>query len=389
MSREDVLFATIEAGGGHLATARAMEAAVRSIRPGLRLRVSDYMLELGLFRQDRQHKRLWRSMLRRPWLIRSGQTVLDALPAATRAWHRISLREFAVRAAADLNGAGTSLVVANHGWLATGLTLARQLYGLESRVLVFATEPLDASALWSVPAAEHVIAPSAAARADLIRLGVPAASVSTVGYPVGPDFLQPAPARRQADPLRVLVSLGGEGIGGDPVRMLRLLSGRGWQATVLCGRNEALLRRLELAFKADPLVTQLGFTDRVAELTRSADAVVGKAGPASVLEALALGRPYAATGYAGLNELRLIRFLSRRGLGGPVRAAAGLPGFLERFTASLSAREAVAERCAQLDFPGMTDRLGRAIVALLETGTVPADLKDRGLDSSPVTAQTR
>ncbi len=389
MSREHVLLATIAAGGGHLATARAMEAAVRSIRPELRLRVSDYMLELGLARQDSRHKRLWRSMLRRPWLIRSGQTLLDALPAATRAWHRFSLREFAVRAAADLNSAGTELVVANHGWLATGLTLARQEYGLKSRVLVFATEPLDASALWSVPAAEHVIAASEAARSDLIRLGVPAASVSTVGYPVGPDFLKPAPARTQAEPVRVLVSLGGEGIGNDPVPMLRLLSERGWQATVLCGRNEALLRRLEIAFADDPLVAPLAFTDRVAELTRSSDAVLGKAGPASVLEALALGRPYAATGYAGLNELKLVRFLSQRGVGGLVREPAALHAFLEPFTGSAAAREAVAVRCAQLDFPGMTDRLAKAIVAVLETGTVPAELKDRGLDSRQVTAQTR
>src|SRR3712207_7972196 len=45
------------------------------------------------------------------------------------------------------------------------------------------------------------------------------------------------------------------------------------------------------------------------------DVFVGKAGPSSVYEALAVGRPVLASGYAGLNELGVVRFIESRGLG--------------------------------------------------------------------------
>lgn len=380
-AREDILFATIQAGGGHVATARAMQAAVEAAGPGRwRTRLSDHMADLGLERQDRQHKQLWKWLLARPQLIRSGQRFMDALPAATRRWHQLTLAEFARRASRDLNEAGTRLVVANHGWLATGLTLAQARYGLRSRVLVFATEPFDASALWAEPAAQLVVAPSEAARRSLLRLGLPADRIRVVGYPVSPAFLRPAAQPPLTSGLRITVSLGGEGTGADPVPLIRSLLEAGHHTEVLTGRNSALLAGLERLQDGSGRLVLHGFTDRVADIIAGSHLTVGKAGPASVMESLALGRPFLATGYAGLNELAVIRFLEQRGLGRLVSSTGQL---LEAADAYRRQPELLAQAtadCRQLDFPGMAERLARAITGFLEDGAVPPDATGRGLD---------
>lgn len=381
--REDILFATIQAGGGHVATARAMQAAVDAAWPGrYRTRVSDYMAELGLERQDRQHKELWKWLLARPRLIRGGQRLLDTLPAATRRWHQLTLAEFARRASRDLNAAGTKLVVANHGWLATGLTLARTRYGLRSRLLIFATEPLDASALWAEPAAELVLAPSEAARRSLLQLGLPASRVRVVGYPVAPAFLQPVAPPPLTSGLRLTISLGGEGTGADPTPLIRSLLVAGHHTEVLTGRNRALLTQLEKLQDGSGRLVLHGFTDSVAGILAGSHLVAGKAGPASVMEALAVGRPFLATGYAGLNELAVIRFLEERSLGRQVNSAEQLLQAADRYARQPELLSRAAAACEQLDFPGMARRLALAISGFLEDGTVPDEVSGRGLDAS-------
>ena len=377
----DVLFATIEAGGGHVATARAMQDALELQFPGrYRTRVSDYMLELGLTRQDRQHKALWQWLLGRPPLIRTGQRLLDSVPAATRRWHQLTLDRFARLACEDLSRSGTRLVVANHGWLATGLTLAQTRYGLQSRVLIFATEPFDASALWAEPAASRVLTASQAARRDLIRLGLPASRVSVVGYPVARRFLQPAEPLPPASGLRVILSLGGEGRGPDPVPdVLRLLAA-GHSVTVLAGRNEDLRQRLLALPDGSGSLRVLGFTDRVPELLADSHLVAGKAGPASVMESLAVGRPFLATGYAGLNELAVVRFLENRQLGGFTASAGGLLQAVNRYRDQPELIRQAAAECRRLGFSDMSRRLALALAGFLEDGEVPESAAGPGLD---------
>ena len=134
--RPTILFATIAAGGGHVATARAMAEAVEHHYPGrFELRVSDYMKDLGIAGLDRFHKDSWRRALRYPILARVGQRVIDAFPRLTIAVQRRILRGFARAAAADLGEDPPLLIVSNHGLITTGLAEAKRLYGLEVLIL--------------------------------------------------------------------------------------------------------------------------------------------------------------------------------------------------------------------------------------------------------------
>jgi len=384
MSARRILFATIAAGGGHVTTAQAMAQALERHFPGrFETRVSDYMADLGLIGQDRRHKSFWRWALKHPHLTRAGQHLIDAVPRITRAFHEVTLRDFAKAAAAHLEREPYDLVVANHGWLTVGLTRTQRRHGLRTPVLTFETEPFDASALWAEPRAERFVVPSNAARQDLLRFGVPDERIDVVGYPVRQaNFSAPERGVARAelgleDRFTALVSLGGEGVGGDLRPLVERLLTEGVQVIVMTGRNQALMDRL--AALPGKGVRLEGYTDRYAWFLAAADVIVGKAGPASVFEALAVGRPFVATAYTALNERAVARFLETRMLGG----FAPRPDAAARLVLSYRAEgaaEAVAARAAALDLAGMTERLARYIAAYADHGRGDPDTIGAGLD---------
>lgn len=381
-AKPHIFFATITAGGGHMATARALSEALAADFPGaFETTISDYMSDLGLAEQDRRHKESWAWMLAHPQSARVGQRVLDTFPTLTNRVHRRVLDTFAKRAAAHLSALNPALVVANHGWTCVALTRAQRRYGLRVPVLTLTTEVLDASALWAEPAAERFVVPSGAALRDLERLGVPGHKIDLVGYPVREACLAAPPqaAARAAlglEPrLTCLVSLGGEGVGLATEETVRTLLEHPLrpQVVVATGRNRALRERLG-RFEG---VRALGFTDQMAEYLAACDVVVGKAGPASVTEALAVGRGVLVTSYAGLNEAKLVRFLERKGLGAYVPGSAQLSARLFEF-ASAGVRARVAERSRALGLGAMTRDLSRYVADAATRGFPRVPLRLRG-----------
>lgn len=374
--RPGILFATIAAGGGHVATALAMSEAIERLYPGrFELRVSDYMKEVGLAGFDRRHKDTWRLALRYPILARTGQRLMDAFPRLTIAGQRRLVRGFARAAADDLREDPPLLVVSNHGLITTGLAEARHRYGLEVPVLTFATEPHNVGAYWADPRADHIVVPSEETGRNLVRFGVPASKVSVAGYPVRQAFLN-APARAEArarlglgDRFTCLVAFGGEGVGRNPRGLVRALVGSDVapQVVVVTGRNGALKRELEAIRPGEGRLRIEGYVEDVAAYLAASDVFVGKAGPASVYEAVAVGRPVLVTGYAALNELGVLRFVEGRGLGRYVKTPAELLEGVRRYAADPALLEEVARRCRVLDLAAGTERLARYVVRYAAT----------------------
>ncbi len=373
-ARPPILFATIAAGGGHVATARAMAEAVERYYPGcFETRVSDYMREVGVTGLDRWHKDSWRRALRYPVLARSGQRIIDTFPRSAMVVQRRILRGLARAAAKDLAEAPPLLVVSNHGLVTTGLAEAKRLYGLRVPVLTFATEPHDISAYWAEPRADRIVVPSEGIRQDLMRFGVPDEKLEVVGYPVRQAFLN-APTREEArkclglgNRFTCVVAFGGEGVGGRQPRLVRTLldSEIVPQVVAITGRNEVLKKEL-LKLRASPGVLRRlrveGFVEDVSAHVSAGDVFVGKGGPASVYEALAVGRPALLTGYAGLNERGVVRFVERQGLGHYVRNREMLLDKVKLYASDPSAREDVARRCRELDLGSKTELLAHYIV---------------------------
>jgi UDP-N-acetylglucosamine:LPS N-acetylglucosamine transferase len=372
VSRPRIVFATIAAGGGHVATARAMAQGVEALAPGVYdLPVVDLVHDLGFVAWDERHKAQWRWMLAHPWSARWGQRLIDAVPDATRAVLRRALDGVARAAAERYAREPADLIVANHGFLAFAFARARRRYGLGVPTLVFATEPLDASALWAEPQADRFLAPSRATAADLVRLGVPPERVEVVGYPVQQAFLHPpsqADARAELgleDRFTCLVTLGGEGIGARAREVATALAAlpAAPQVVLITGRNEALARDLRAA--PTPRLVVRGFVDDMATHLAASDVVVGKAGPASVMEALAVGRPILVTDHAGLNEHKLLRWLEARALGHAIDDLHELRHHVELLASEPARRAAVAQACRELDLHGATRRLSLRILTEL------------------------
>jgi 1,2-diacylglycerol 3-beta-galactosyltransferase len=382
--RPTILFATIAAGGGHVATAHAMSEALEHHYPEeFELRVSDYMKEVGAKKVaglDRLHKDIWRFMLRYPVLARSSQRLMDAFPRLTIAAQRRLVRGFARAAADDLKKDPPLLVVSNHGLMTAGLAEARHRHGLEVPVLSFANELFNICSYWADPRADHILVPSEEARRDLTRFGVPEGRMSFVGfgYPVRRAFLNAHPkceARTLLgleDRFTCLVSSGGEGVGRSQLALVRALLGSevSPQVVVLAGRNEALKKELK------PLGTNElrieGFVEDVATYLAASDVFIGKAGPASVYEALVVGRPALVTGYAGLNEVGVARFVEDRRLGRYVRTPRALLEEVRRYASDPALLEEVARRCREMDLAAATERLAHHIVRYARVGETGA-----------------
>jgi 1,2-diacylglycerol 3-beta-galactosyltransferase len=382
--RPTILFATIAAGGGHVATAHAMSEALEHHYPEeFELRVSDYMKEVGAKKVaglDRLHKDIWRFMLRYPVLARSSQRLMDALPRLTIAAQRRLVRSFARAAADDLKKHPPLLVVSNHGLMTAGMAEARHRYGLEVPVLSFANELFNICSYWADPRADHILVPSDEARRDLRRFGVPEGRMSFVGfgYPVRQAFLNAPPraearARlRLADRFTCLMSFGGEGVERNQLALVRALLGSDVspQVVVLAGRNEALKRELK-ALGTDGLRIE-GFVEDVATYLAASDVFIGKAGPASVYEALVVGRPALVTGYAGLNEVGVARFVEGRSLGRYVRTPGTLLEEVRHYASDPRLLEEVARRCRALDLAAATERLAHYIARYARVGETGA-----------------
>lgn len=368
-----ILLATIKAGGGHVALSNAIQQGLARYYPEVETEISDYMLEVGATRFDRQHKEGWKQALKYPWTARWGQHVIDIFPATTRLIERELLRPFAKMAAADLAERPVDMVVSSHGLITTGLSLAKRDYGLRQPVITCASDTHNLSAYWADTWAERLIVPNANVEADMLRLGMRAEQLERIGYPVQQAFLQPSSKFAAREMLKlpqqftVLFSLGGEGIGKDSLEHIRTLAAslkksQGSTSTlvVICGRNRELKRVID-SWQLEHVHAQ-AFTQQMADFLAAADVVIAKAGAASVHETLAVGRSLLISNYAGLNEKGIVDWLEAENLGHYTPTVAAMQEYINLYQEDEVKLEQVAKNCAALQFEAQTEKVVHAIM---------------------------
>jgi processive 1,2-diacylglycerol beta-glucosyltransferase len=134
---------------------------------------------------------------------------------------------------------------------------------------------------------------------DLAGHGVDRRRVRLTGIPVRPAFEACAPAQVPADgePLRVLVTSGGFGVG--PLKhILRSFRGvPGVELTVVCGASASIRAKVEREVERSQLSAEVvGFERDMPSRMAAAHVVVGKAGGLTVSEALTAGRALVLVG---------------------------------------------------------------------------------------------
>lgn len=160
----------------------------------------------------------------------------------------------------------------------------------------------DVHAMWLCHHYEQYFVAMDETREHLLRLGIPAAKVTTSGIPIDPVFAEPKDRQEmrtkhglKPDVTTILVSAGGFGVG--PIEhMLESLAGMQHPAQIvaLCGRNSELKSKLESAAARLPHahhvnIKPIGFTNEMDEYMSAADILLGKPGGLTTSEALAKG----------------------------------------------------------------------------------------------------
>lgn len=382
-SRPRILIAMIEAGGGHRAPALALAGALERLYPGrFEIDVVDFMKHVGDAALDRRHKASWAWMLQHPKVTYRLQQAMDELVPIrlVRAAQGLALRRHSRNAERFLRDRDYALAVALHFMPLQAIRMARSHGHLDLPLVGVTTDPFDAHALWAERGMDELIVASEQAKALLVRKGVPDERVSVYGYPLNLSFLDvdrdPKLARvalgLQAEPLTVVHTAGGEGIGGNVERIVRavLAADLDLQYVVMTGRNEGLLRRLEgLAGTARGRRTRLhavGFTHDMARYLVASDLVLGKAGGASTWEALALDRPVFHTSYVAPNEKRNVDFCVSHGVGRYLPRAADVVATLTPLATDKAPLLELASRIRALDLTSGTLDIARHLASLAD-----------------------
>lgn len=162
-------------------------------------------------------------------------------------------------------------------------------------VFISVTDSIEINATWLRARCDHWLVTDSITRQSLIEKGIRSSQVIDTGFAVHPTFasLEPLPASAPCDPFRILYF---------PTASLSFVRRHGRalldaspsvRLTIILGRNVRMLyrraRELQLAYPGR--VRLVGWTRRVPTLLNHHHLVVGKAGGATVHEAIAARCP--------------------------------------------------------------------------------------------------
>jgi UDP-N-acetylglucosamine:LPS N-acetylglucosamine transferase len=290
------LIVSADIGEGHNAAGRALEEAIARVWPGCRVGWLDALAALGpgsgrlargfyvtqVQRTPRMYEFFFSAMWRHGWYLESTRRGMGQ-------W-------FGRRMQAPIQAFDPNLIISTYPLGSAGLSWLRRHQQLSvpagAWVPAFCPHPSWLYRNLDITYVMHRCALQVAVKAE------PGLRVAVGALPVRDAF---APADQAAARARLDVELGrfvavvcagslGLGRVGDAVSAV-LAVGPGVQVVVVCGRNEAL--REELAGRGEPSgrLRVLGWTEDMPGWMTAADVVVGNAGGATGLEAVASGRP--------------------------------------------------------------------------------------------------
>lgn len=317
-----VLFAISDTGGGHRSAAVALQAALNETSGGtISSQIVDILRNTGvpvvrsfptLFDQVSTH---WLRLYDLTFQLTNGVRVVDMLSRLLYVQARKNIHRL-------LQEAQPELVVVTHPLVHRLVCAARQSYNLPCRVVTVVTDLVSLHASWAYPGVDLCLVPTAEAYERMLRWGMRRSRLLRTGFPVHPNFARyagtPLEARRALgvaeDRFTVLLTSGGAGSGnlGELVATLRQAH-PDKQLLVITGKNRALYDQLRPS--AGPNVHIYGFINNMETMMAASDIVVTKAGPGTLMEALAMRKPVIVTQAVGMQERGNIDFVLNYELG--------------------------------------------------------------------------
>jgi 1,2-diacylglycerol 3-beta-galactosyltransferase len=300
--RRTIEFIYIDAGGGHRAAANALAEVIASQGRPWDIRthsVQDLFRSIDVIRKSTgiDFQDVYNIMLRRGWTLGTAQLV-PVMHAAIRLFHSAEVRVLERHWAASQPDMVVSLIP--HYNRAFKQALDRVWPG--TLLVTVLTDIADYPPhFWIERQEQHVICGSQRAVEQAHALGLAPSHIFQIsGMILNPRFHRPPAvdrarelARLGLDPSRPtgIVMFGGEG-SMEMVKIARTLnrSALRTQLILLCGKHQAAARALRAIEPNMPLRIE-GFTKDVPYFMSLGDYFIGKPGPGSISEALAMRLP--------------------------------------------------------------------------------------------------
>ncbi len=302
VGRPKIDFIYIDSGGGHRAAASALETVIREQnRPwDVRLRsIQDLLNSIDVVQKltGIPFQDVYNIMLRRGWTLGTAQ-LIPVMHAAIRAFHRSQVQVLCEHWRKDPPEMVVSLIPHYNRAFKEALSIVRP----DAKLVTILTDIADYPPhFWIEPQDQYVICGSPRAAAQAESLGYAESQIlRTSGMILNPKFYRPMDADRASERIRLgllpdlptaLVSFGGQG-SMEAVKVAKALNyqGSGVQLLILTGRHEEAARELRALPRNIPIYVQ-GFTPDVPYYMSLADFFIGKPGPGSISEALAMRLP--------------------------------------------------------------------------------------------------
>ncbi len=315
MRKKKIVFAAIQAGGGHVKPAEVIIEALHSLYPGkYELTLLDFMKDLGCHSVDSRHKQSWRWMLSHPLLTKTLQLLSYAGGALTRGLVGLFIFPFYAYLRRYLEAEKPDLVVSTHFFNTLAISRVRRRHALEVGLINCLTEIFDCNAYWFLRDVDHYLVSSEHVLKQMIRRHFPARKLHLFSYPVpaprsftGPEV---AEIRKSLGvdiaQQTLMISFGGEGIGPLEQILARMVKLElPLNIIVICGRNGELKKKLELRFSRGSRATRvipLGYISYVQKVIYISDFCLIKPGPATTWEIMTYRKPILFTRSAQLSE---------------------------------------------------------------------------------------
>ncbi|WP_165064228.1 MGDG synthase family glycosyltransferase [Marisediminicola senii] len=394
---ERVLILSAGVGAGHNSAAAAVQQACATRDDITEVQVLDVLQTSSPLYRDVLGKGYFVLVEDLPWLIEWGYDISDP-PFRRRGPIDPWTRANAMPVVGAIKRFQPTVIICTH-FLPAQLLASLLMRGvIDARTAVVTTD-YDFQGLWLTGAFHALFVAREEGRVELTALGLPRDRVTASGIPISappPEPREPHEPREAnaGEPPMLLISAGASG-GDYAVAVVRqtMHMRSDFTATIVCGRNDELRRRIEtLVAPAGDRYRVLGFTSEMPQLLRSSDLFVGKPGGLSSSECMAAGLPMVLVNSIPGQEVRNGDYLMEQGAAVRCNTAATIgwkidqvlrePGRLQRMQAAarrIGRPDAAADVLATvLDGPSrplvVTRAAQKTILSASEQRLVASDL---------------
>lgn len=317
----------LEVGFGHKSPAIAVKESIEAIASdAVVVDVVDFAKESGAYRDDLVLKNSWNLALAFPISARIGYLLME-ISGKNKKYIELIWKEFVVKGIDYIDQYRPDMVFATHPLPLYIAVKARQLLGLNFKIIAYIVDPFDGYAWWANEGADALLVSSPESRDRLLRHGIKPEIIHIIGFPIKKSFFNIQKSSKDLilnlglDPerLSILVSAGGQGIGKVFffAELLYLMQEK-VNLIVVAGKNKSTKARFDFLkknIKSTTKLASLGYVTNMNELMYSSDVVAGKSGASTAMEAFFMGKPTIFTEWVTYNDYYIIEFAKKYKVG--------------------------------------------------------------------------